>query len=44
MADSWYTISKDDIKELLPNRTYNSCAKQVKYLKDRGWRFKKLSL
>lgn len=41
LAAKWHLVSKEDIEELFPNRTYNACAKQAKYLRDRGWPFKK---
>ena len=41
LAARWYDINRDDLEKLFPNRTYNACAKQAKYLRDRGWRFKK---
>ena len=30
-----------ELEELFPDRTYNACVKQAKYLRDRGWFFKK---
>ena len=44
LAAKWYTVKRDDIEKLFPNRTYNACVKQAKYLRDRGWHFKKPSL
>ena len=41
LANKWYASDRGDIEKLFPNRTYNACAKQAKYLKDRGWAFKK---
>ena len=41
LAARWYNVNRADIEKLFPNRTYNACAKQAKYLKDRGWAFKK---
>ena len=43
LAEKWYNLNKNDIEKLFPNRTYNACVKQAKYLRDRGWHFKKLS-
>ena len=43
LAANWYTVDRGDIEKLFPNRTYNACVKQAKYLRDRGWYFKKLS-
>ena len=42
LADNWYVMDKKDLDKLFQNRTYNSCVKQAKYLRDRGWSFKKL--
>ena len=42
LADNWYVMDKKNLDKLFPNRTYNSCVKQAKYLRDRGWSFKKL--
>ena len=44
LASSWYIVNRIHIEKLFPNRTYNACAKQAKYLRDRGWAFKKRSL
>ena len=44
LAANWYQVKKVDLEKLFPNRTYNACAKQAKYLRDRGWHFKKPSL
>ena len=44
LAANWYMAKRDDIEKLFPNRTYNACVKQAKYLRDRGWHFKKPSL
>jgi len=41
LAAKWHLSGPGDIEKLFPNRTYNACAKQAKYLRDRGWRFKK---
>ena len=41
LANSWYKVNRDGLEKLFPNRTYNTCAKQAKYLRDRGWHFKK---
>ena len=41
LASKWYCTDRDSIERLFPNRTYNACAKQAKYLKDRGWPFKR---
>jgi len=41
LVANWHCMSKDDLEKLFPNRTYNACVKQAKYLRDRGWRFKK---
>ena len=41
LAAKWYNIDRDQLEKLFPNRTYNACAKQAKYLKDRGWPFKR---
>lgn len=41
LTSKWYHIDRNDIEELFPNRTYNACCKQAKYLRDRGWRFKR---
>ena len=40
LRDKWNVCNADEIQKLFPNRTYNACAKQAKYLRDRGWRFK----
>tara|TARA_B100000900_G_scaffold402436_1_gene408289 strand:- start:2074 stop:2286 length:213 start_codon:yes stop_codon:yes gene_type:complete len=44
LTNSWYIRDKESLQKLFPNRTYNACVKQAKYLRDRGWRFKKPSL
>ena len=44
LAAKWYNIDRDQLEKLFPNRTYNARAKQAKYLRDRGWPFKKSSL
>ena len=44
LANSWYKVNRDGLEKLFPNRTYNACAKQAKYLRDRGWHFKRPSL
>ena len=44
LAEKWYNLNKNDIEKLFPNRTYNACVKQAKYLRDRGWHFKRPSL
>ena len=41
LASNWYCVDRNGIEKLFPNRTYNACAKQAKYLKDRGWPFKR---
>ena len=41
LAHSWYRVDRNDIEKLFPNRTYNACVKQAKYLRDRGWHFKR---
>ena len=44
LTEKYYLSTRDELEKLFPNRTYNSCVKQTKYLRDRGWRFKKPSL
>ena len=39
LSKSYYLSSREDLEELFPDRTYNACVKQVKYLRDRGWVF-----
>ena len=41
LAHSWYRVDRNDIEKLFPNRTYNASVKQAKYLRDRGWHFKR---
>ena len=43
LAAKWYNIKRDEVEKFFPNRTYNACVKQAKYLRDRGWPFKKSS-
>ena len=40
LLSKWYYIVPwDMLEEIIPNRSYNACVKQAKYLQDRGWAF-----
>jgi len=41
LREHYYTLSRDALVELFPDRTINSITKQVSYLKKRGWTFNK---
>lgn len=41
LCEKYHFSTAKELQELFPNRTYNACVKQAKYLKDRGWRLKK---
>lgn len=39
LSKEYYFSDREKLEELFPNRSYNSCVKQAKYLRDRGWVF-----
>lgn len=41
LSKVYYQSSRLELEELFPDRTYNACVKQAKYLKDRGWFFER---
>ena len=41
LARTYYTLPKEEVYALLPESTPNAIAKQVLYLKKRGWPFKR---
>ena len=41
LANKYYFCKETELLQLFPGRSYNSCVKQAKYLRDRGWVFKK---
>jgi hypothetical protein len=43
LREVYYVLSTEDLLKTFPDRSLNSCVKQVKYLKERGWSFKKQS-
>ncbi len=43
LSKQYYSSDYGRLQELFPDRSYNSCVKQAKYLRDRGWVFTKKS-
>lgn len=43
LSKQYYSSDCERLKQLFPDRSYNSCVKQAKYLRDRGWVFTKKS-
>jgi len=43
LTRTYYTLPKEEVYALLPERTPNAIAKQVLYLKKRGWTFNRES-
>jgi hypothetical protein len=41
LARAYYILPKQEVYALLPERTPNAIAKQVLYLRKRGWPFKR---
>ena len=41
LSQNYYTVDAEILSELLPERSRAACIKQAKYLRDRGWKFKK---
>jgi hypothetical protein len=41
LTQKYYFCKEKELAELFPDRSYNSCVKQAKYLRERGWVFKK---
>lgn len=39
----YYKSTAEELQECFPDRSYNACVKQAKYLQDRGWVFYKKS-
>jgi len=40
LRDNYYIVRKEELLEMLPDRTLQSIVSQVYYLKKRGWYFK----
>ena len=43
LAKVYYMSTREELEEHFPDRSYNSCVKQAKYLQDRGWVFTRKS-
>ena len=41
LSQNYYIVDAETLTELLPERSRGACVKQAKYLRDRGWKFKK---
>jgi len=41
LSNYYYTLPKEAVWEMLPDRTPNAITKQVLYLRKRGWHFKR---
>lgn len=41
LSQNYYIVDAEALAELLPERSRGACVKQAKYLRDRGWKFKK---
>lgn len=41
LSKVYYSSSRLELEGYFPDRSYNACVKQAKYLKDRGWYFKR---
>ena len=41
LRDNYYIVSKEELLDMLPDRTLQSITSQVYYLKKRGWYFKR---
>ncbi len=41
LSKKYHFSSAEELQVLFPDRSYNACVKQAKYLKDRGWVFDK---
>ncbi len=41
LAKRYHLCTKKELEEVFPDRSYNACVKQAKYLRDRGWVFTK---
>jgi hypothetical protein len=39
----YYLSNETELQEYFPDRSYNACVKQAKYLQDRGWVFQRKS-
>jgi hypothetical protein len=39
LKDYYYTLSREELYKILPDRTLNAMVKQVIYLKKKGWTF-----
>lgn len=44
LSKEYYFSDESRLLELFPYRSYNSCVKQAKYLRDRGWVFSRKPL
>ena len=40
----YYFSTSVELQEYFPDRSYNACVKQAKYLQDRGWAFQRRSV
>jgi hypothetical protein len=41
LSETYRGSDRDRLETLFPDRSYNACVKQAKYLRDRGWVFKR---
>jgi hypothetical protein len=41
LSQKYYFCKEEELVELFSGRSYNACVKQAKFLRDRGWVFKK---
>jgi len=39
LSKNYHNSDRDRLAKLFPDRSYNACVKQAKYLRDRGWVF-----
>jgi len=37
----YHFCNEKELQEHFPDRSYNACVKQAKYLQDRGWAFRR---
>lgn len=41
LTQIYYAASQEELLKNFPDRSLNACIKQAKYLRDKGWAFKK---
>jgi len=41
LSKIYHKSNRTELENYFPDRSYNACVKQAKYLKDRGWYFVK---